>query len=184
MHPLRIHAYVQRRVRNRELGCNETILIVVIRCETARAANRPYTMRLLPDFLVPGSVVRLDHVQEAYEQRCNGAADDRLCTILGCVDERTVRRHLRCYTEALETVSLGLAERRAMSPELGDLPDAPPDIPSIVRLERLWRAEHLASQRRGEALEPMSLRQLVQTALRKSKPQKPSGCVSVDARPP
>jgi len=184
VHRLRIHAYVQRRVRDRDLGGNETILVVVIRCETARAARKPYTTRLLPDFLVPGCVIRLDHLEEAYEQRRAGVGNDRLCGILGCLDDRTVRRHLKRYDEALAAVALRLAERRAMSPELGELPQITPDTPSVDRLQRLWRAEQIASQRSGEAFQPMSLRHLLQTELGKSKRRKPSGCVSVDARPP
>ena len=184
MHPLGIHAYVHRRVRNRDLGCNESILVVVIRCETARGAGKPYTTRLLPDFLIPGCVIRLDDLQEADKQRRAGARSDRLCTILGCLDDRTVGRHLKRYEEALEAVALRLAERRAMSPELGDLPHTTPDTPSVDRLERLWQAEQFAWQRHGEPFPPLSLRYLLQTAIGKSKRRKPSSCVSVDARPP
>ena len=184
VHPLRIHAYVQRQVRNRIRGKNDTILVVVIWCENARAANKPYTRRLLPEFLIPGCVIRLDDVQEAYEARRMGARADRLCTVLGCLDDRTVRRHLNRYEQALEAAALTLAERRAMSPELGDLPETTPDTSSADRLERLWQAEQLAWQRRGELFPPMSVRQLLQTALRKSRRQKPSSCVSVDPRPP
>lgn len=184
MHRLRIHAYVQRRVRNRDLGCNQTIPIVVIRCETARAAGNPYTKRLLPDFLIPGCVIRLDHLEQTHEAKRGGESNEQLCEILGCVDERTVRRHLVRYEEALEAVALRLAERRTMSPELGDLPDTTPDTSSVDRLQRLWQAEQLASQRRGEPVGPLSLRYLVQTALGKSRRHKPSSCVSVDPRPP
>lgn len=184
MHPLRIHAYVQRRVRNRDLGCNESILVVVIRCQNARAAGKAYTMRLLPEFLMPGCVIRLDDLEEAYEAKRVGATNERLCTILGCLDDRTVRRHLKRYGDALGAVALRLAEGRAMSPELGELPQITPDTASMDRLQRLWRAEQLASQRRGEALAAMSLRYLLQAALGKSRRQKPSSCVSADARPP
>lgn len=184
VHQLRIHAYVRRRMRDRDLGDNETILVVVIRCETARAAGKRYTMRLLPDFLVPGCVIRLDHLEEAYEERRAGAGTDRLCAILGCLDDRTLRRHLKRYEEALAAVAVWLAERRAISPQLGELPQSTPDTSSMDRLQRLWRAEQVASQRRGEALVPMSLRYFLQAGLRKSRPKKPSSSVSVDARPP
>lgn len=184
VHKLCIHAYVRRGMRDRDLGSNETIRVVVIRCETARAAGKPYTMRLLPDFLVPGCVIRLDHVEEAYEERRAGAGTDRLCAILGCLDGRTLRRHLKRYEEALAAVAVRLAERRAMSPQLGELPQSTPDTSSMDRLQRLWRAEQIASQRRGEALSPMSLRYLLQAGLRNSRRKKPSSSVSVDARPP
>ena len=184
LHPLRVHGYPLRRVRNREGQNNDTIRVVVIRCETARAAGNRYTMRLLPDFLVPGCVIRLDHLEQAYEERRAGAGTDRLCGILGCLDNRTVRRHLKRYDDAVAAVALRLAERRAMSPQLGELPQSTPDTSSVDRLKGLWRAEQVASQRGGEALGPMSLRYLLQAALGKSRRQKPSSCVSVDARPP
>ena len=184
MHALCIHAYVARRVRDREFGSNETIFIIVIRCETARAAGKQYTKRLLPDFLIPGCVVRLDHVEEAFEQRRAGAGNERLCAILGCVDDRTVRRHLRRYGEAIEAVALHLAERRAMSPELGEPVRSTPDTPVVERLQRLWRAELRAARRRGNALYRPSLRHLMQTALGKSRAKKPSSCVCAAARPP
>ena len=184
LHALRVHGYPLRRVRDRDRQNNDTIRVVVIGCETARAAGNPYTMRLLPDFLLPGCVIRLDHVEEAYEERRAGTGTDRLCAILGCLDDRTLRRHLKRYEEALTAVSVRLAERRAMSPELGELPQSTPDTPAVDRLERLWRAEQVASNRRGEALQPMGLRYLLQAALGNSRRKKPSSSVSVDARPP
>lgn len=179
-----IHGYPLRRVRDRERQRNETIRVVVIRCENARAAGKPYTMRILPDFLIPGCVVRLDHLEETYEAKRTGAGADRLCVILGCLDDRTVGRHLGRYDEAIEAAALDLAERRAMSPELGELPQSTPDTPAVVRLSQLWEAEQVARQRRGEALPPGSLRQLLQTEMRKSRRKKPSSCASAEARPP
>jgi hypothetical protein len=184
LHALRVHGYPLRRVRDRERQINDTIRVVVIRCETARAAGNPYTTRLLPDFLVPGCLMRLDHLEEAYHQKQAGVGTDQLCGILGCLDERTLRGHLKRYSEALAAAALRLAETRAMSPQLGELPHSAPDIPSVERLQGLWQAEQAASQRRGEALKPMSLRYLLQAALGKCRRQKPSSCVSVDARPP
>ena len=184
LHTLRIHGYPLRCVRNGDRQGNEAIRVVVIRCENARAAGKPYTMRLLPEFLVPGCVIRLDRLEETYEARRNGEPNDRLCELLGCLDDRTLRRHLKRYGEAIEKVAIELAERRAMSPELGDLPQTTPDTLSVDRLERLWQAELLASQRRGEALPPIGLRKLLQAALGKLGRKKPSGCASAAARPP
>jgi len=184
LHPVCIHGYPSRCVRNREHQRNETIRVVVIRCENARAAGKPYTMRLLPEFLVPGCVIRLDHLEEAHEAKRAGAGKERLCEVLGCLDDRTARRHLRCYGEAIDEVALLLAEVRAARPELGELPKITPDTSPVDRLELLWQAEQVASQRRGETLRPMSLRQLLQTAMRKSRRRKPSSCASAEARPP
>ena len=184
LHPLRVHGYPLRRVRDRDRQNNDTIRVVVIGCETARAAGNPYTMRLLPEFLVPGCVIRLDHLEEAYEERRAGGGNDRLCAILGCLDDRTLRRHLKRYEEALEAVTVRLAEGRAMNLQLGELPNSTPDTPAVDRLQRLWRAEQIASQRSGEALGPMSLRYFLQAGLRNSRRKKPSSRVSAEARPP
>ncbi|VAW20711.1 hypothetical protein MNBD_BACTEROID01-774 [hydrothermal vent metagenome] len=87
LHALRVHGYRLRCVCDCDRGDNDTIRVVVIRCETARAAGNRYTMRLFPDFLVPGCVIRLDHIEEAYEERRAGAGTDRLCGILGYLDD-------------------------------------------------------------------------------------------------
>ena len=184
VHPVRIHGYPRRCVRNRERQCNERIRVVVIRCENARAAGKQYTKRLLPDFLIPGCVIRLDHLEQAYERRQAGAGNEQLCRILGCVDDRTVRGHLKRYGEAIEAVTLRLAEERAMTPELGEVPGSTPETSAVERLEGLWRAKVLASRRGGNAADPSDLRYRFQAALGKSGPKKPSGCVSADARAP
>jgi hypothetical protein len=183
-HAVRFHGYPLRCVRDREQRRNDTIAVVVIRCENARAANRPYTMRILPDFLIPGCVIRLDHVEEAAEAKRAGTGNDRLCEILGCLDDRTARRHLRRYGESIDEVALLLAETRSKRPELGELPKLTPDTSPQDRLVRLWQAEQIAMQRRGEPLAPTSLRQLLQTAMRKSGRKSPSSCVSGEPRPP
>ena len=184
VHELRIHGYPGRCVRNRERQYNERIRVVVIRCENARAAGKQYTKRVLPDFLIPGCVIRLDHVEQAYKERRRGAGNEQLCRILGCIDDRTVRGHLRRYGEAIEAVTLRLAEKRAMTPELGELPGSTPETSAVERLEDLWRAEVLASRRSGNAADPSGLRYLFQAVLGKSGLKKPSGCVFADARAP
>lgn len=110
------------------------------------------TSRLFPDFLNPGGVIRLDYLQEAHEAARNNQTNDRLCEILGGLDDRTLRRHLARYDEAAGEVVLRLAEGRAMSPELGELPQSTPDIDSADRLRRLWQVGQIASQRRSESV--------------------------------
>ena len=62
VHPGRIHGYVERKFRHRQLWENVAIIIPVILCPIARAEKSQYTKRLLPDFLTPYSVIRLDYL--------------------------------------------------------------------------------------------------------------------------
>ena len=55
---MRIHGYPLRKVRNPQSGENDQIRIISLWCKTSRRKRRSYTVRILPDFLIPGSVTR------------------------------------------------------------------------------------------------------------------------------
>jgi len=158
--------------------------VVSIICVRARAAGKHYTLRLLPDFLIPRCVIRLDRVLEALEQDLVGTDIEATCQLLGCVDERTARSHLRRMNQAAETVALQLAERRAKTPELGELPETTPDEDLLTRLKVLYRNEVEAAQRSGGDIAVISLRHILQAALWKQDNKKPSTSAFVDLRPP
>lgn len=125
MHPLRIHGYPERKFRNPDSGENETIRIVSIRCEVARREGAAFTRRVLPEFLIPHCLIRLDLVEQAAALPVAERTTEQVCTLLGCVDARTARRHLERFVEAVKRASLWPAERRSRTPELGDLPREP-----------------------------------------------------------
>jgi hypothetical protein len=185
VHELRIHGYPKRRVRNPDSGENESIKVVAIRCEAARRQGKAYTRRVLPEFLIPHCVIRLDRVEQAVALPAGERTAERVCEMLGCIDARTAGRHLKGFTQAADRASLWLAERRSQSPELGDLPSEPPDSSVPARFEQLYRAELEATERAGgEAKGLPSVRQLLQAAMRKAARKSPSSCVSGCARPP
>jgi len=129
VHAGRIHGYVERKFRHRELRENITIIIPVILCPIARAEKSQYTKRLLPDFLSPHSVIRLDYLLEAVELPTAKRSADAVCELIGCLDPRTARHQMRRLAMAINAVSLDLTGRRAATPELGDVPQISPGTP-------------------------------------------------------
>ena len=118
---------MNRKYRDRESGENITIIIPVIICLIARARAKQYTKRLLPNFLTPHSVIRLDHLLEAADLPETDRTEAAVCDLLGCLDPRTARYQMRRLTTAIQVVSLELARRRAAMPELGELPEISPE---------------------------------------------------------
>jgi hypothetical protein len=185
VHPGRIHDYVERKYRDREKRENTVIVVPVIVCSIAQDQGKQYTKRLLPDFLIPRSVIRLDYVLEAARLPANEQSMERVCDLLGCIDPRTARSRMRALTEAIGEVSLDLSRERASRPELGEVPHTSPDTSLLERLEGLYEAECSARERAGTSWPlPPSLRQLLQAAMGKHRGEKPSTSVSSPARPP
>ena len=184
MHPLYVHGYPYRRYRDPASGENVRIRVVSILCPYARAKGNQYTVRLLPDFLIPRCVIRLDRVVEAIAQDPGGTDIEEACRLLGCIDERTARSHLMRMNRAIETAALHLAERRAMAPELGELPEMTPNEVSLTRLKALYRNETEAAQRAGGDIAVTSLGHILQAVLWKSGSEKPSAFAFFGPRPP
>ena len=184
VHTGRIHYYVDRKYRDRESGGNITIILPVIICLTARARGKQYTKRLLPDFLTPHSVIRLDHLLEAADLPESDRTEAAVCDLLGCLDPRTARYHMRRLTTAIQAVSLDLARRRAATPELGELPDISPETSCGERLRILFDAECRAGERMGEPARSPPMRQLLQAAMCRHLGKKPSNHASPPGRPP
>jgi hypothetical protein len=157
---------------------------VAIRCPHAQAAGKSYTKRLLPDFLIPRCVIRLDLLVGAVVETELGRDIDKTCKILGCVDARTVRRHLKRLDAAVGRTALELAMFRAKEPELGDLPQTGPETFPLVRLDVLYRKESEATVRAGGGAMASSLRQMLQAELRKPSGKKPSTSACRSPRPP
>ena len=175
---------MNRKYRDRESGENITIVIPVIICLVARTKGKQYTKRLLPDFLTPRSVIRLDYLWEAAGLPKTERSEDTICDLIGCLDPRTARHQMRRLTTAIEMVSLDLAQRRAATPELGNLPVTRPETPPARRLGILFDAETLAGGRAGRIHTLPPLRKLLQAAMGKHPENKPLNRASPFAQPP
>ncbi len=184
IHRLHLHGYPHRSCRDRESGENLRIRVVAIRCPIAQAAGMPYTKRLLPDFLIPRCVIRLDNLVEAAAETEPGRNVEETCRILGCIDTRTARAHLKRFEQAVAAVAVELAERRTMAPELGELPQTTPETPPLARLQVLYRSESEAALRAGDGVLPISLRQILQAVLWKLPGKEPSTCACPSPRAP
>lgn len=111
---------------------------MVIRCPEARKQGGQYTKRLLPDFLIPYSPVRLDRVLEAERKRREEGASIEACSfIMGCLEPRTVRKHLRLLDEGASAVSLRLSKELAHAPQYSRLPESDPGQCAVSRLYTL-----------------------------------------------
>jgi hypothetical protein len=153
-------------------------------CPVARAAGNQHTLRLLPDFLIPRCVIRLDYLVKAAAAEEPETNIEHTCRLLGCIDERTARTHLKRVNQAVATAAVHLARRRAMRPELGELSETSPETIALARLEVLYRNETEAALRAGGCIAPISLRQILQAALWKPSRKKPSAFAFAGPRPP
>ena len=184
VHPGRIHGYVERKFRDRDLGENVTIIIPVILCPIARAEKTQYTKRLLPEFLIPHSVIRLDYLLEAADLPKAQRSEAAVCDLIGCLDPRTARHQMRRLAMAIDAVSLDLTGRRAATPELGELPQISPGTPAEQRLAILFDLLIRAGQRAGSIPAAPSVRQLLQAAMGTQGAAKPSNRASSHIHPP
>ena len=164
---------------------NDTIRILQIICEVAKKEGKQYTMRLLPAFLIPHCVIRLDTTLQAYKIPEKGKAlIEKAYELMGCIDERTVRRHLSGMKLAVSEASLQLAEIIALNPELGSLPEHEVNESSIDRLGVLLKEISFRYLRSGNAIRAPNLLQILHLNFFKSPKKKSSSYVSVYPRPP
>jgi len=176
---------VNRNYRDRHTRENIPIVIPVIICSLARAQGKQYTHRLLPQFLTPRSVIRLDYLLEAAALPAEGRTAERVCELLGCLDPRTARRRVAELGSAINRVMLELSHRRSSTPELGAVPTSDPDTTPLDHLQTLYRSEREAQDRAGRAAAALpALVTFVQAAMRKLPAKKPSSCVSPAGCPP
>jgi hypothetical protein len=172
-----------RSYRDRETGEDVWIRVVVILCTNARAEGLQYTKRMLPDFLIPFSRIRLDRVIEAAEEKEGGETIEHCSLTVGCMDLQTTGRLLNRLEEAAAAVALNLGERQAGVPHLSDagkeLKESLHPLSPLERTKELYRREQevLLRAGRGEVNLP-SLRHLLQTALWKNSRKVSMSCPS------
>ena len=150
----------------------------------ARADKKPYTRRLLPDFLIPGCVIRLDNAYEAYKVSSLHLDIEHACSTMLCIDERTARKHLSRLDAAVRQASLILAGTIAHQPEFGDLPKTTPDITPLAVLANLLEAARLAGLRSGKMTPSQGILFHIQKIRWEFYLKRPSGCVVPKPLPP
>lgn len=157
VHPLQVHCYPERKIRNPQEGSNETILIISIICERAKQFGRQYTKRMLPEFVVPECNIRHDRVllliADQQGERIDYAPAGE---ILGTVCERTIRRHVQAMKRMIAEALVEAAVLLATLVSFGILPDAKVGESSYGRLvrlvEQLNEAARKMSGQRGRSL--------------------------------
>jgi hypothetical protein len=151
-------------------------------CSRAKALGRQCTKRLLPNFLIPFARMRLDNVIEAGRERAGGSTVEECCRIMGCIDLRTARMHLKRLEEAVKTVALTLAESQAASVHLHKTDDPLRPLSPLGRLEKLLDRQKEGQLRAGNSrCRPPALQSLLQAELWKKKRKSLTSYVS---RPP
>ena len=95
VHPLKLHAYLTRKVRSPARAADIEIRIVAVICLKAKEQGRQYTKRLLPPFVIAFCRIGRQGVLEYLRHYPDGRiVSDIACAMLGTLDLRTIRRHL------------------------------------------------------------------------------------------
>ena len=146
------------------------IRIPVSICATAKAEGRQYTKRMLPDFLIPYARMRLDKVVEAGRGKESGSTMEECCRLIGCIDLRTARMHLKRLEEAAKAIALTLAERQAAAVHLHENTYPPRPFAPLERLTFLLKREEETLLRFGyDNRHLRGLRPLLQAELWKNQ---------------
>ena len=125
---------MERKYRDREHQENLTIIVPVIICPVARARGTQYTKRLLPEFLIPHSVIRLDYLLEAVDLQGAKRTEAAVCDLLGCLDPRTARHQMRRLPSGDRRSFTGSYPAASSKARPGcDLPEITPDTSAEER---------------------------------------------------
>jgi hypothetical protein len=152
VHAVRVHAYLGRLVRCSD-GENYEITIVSIICVEAKKQGRQYTKRMLPEFVIPECNIRLDLLLQAVAQCRRGGRLDyhEASIILGTVDDRTMRRHLKWLERIVERTVTELAVVLSQLPSFAELPQQRVGQSASAALPELVMELNRATVRMGGA---------------------------------
>ena len=126
IHPLYIHDYVGRLVRNAATRENDEIVVCVIICHVAKHSGKQYTKRMLPPFVTPECNIGLDNALEMYRAMPDGIDYDRASELLGTICVKTIRRHYLMILVFTEVAVSLLAKYLALTAPFLPLSAQPP----------------------------------------------------------
>jgi hypothetical protein len=137
LHALKIRSFLVRKVRSPEDGCNTLIIIILIFCQTAKEQGKQYTKRLLPPFVIPYCVICRETVLAYVRLHPDGAIHAAVASLMmGTVDIRTMRRHVRLAMHLIKDAALNLWEFMSELPVYTTLPDHRPGASPLESLDK------------------------------------------------
>lgn len=105
-------------------GKNTEITIIAIICLSAKREGTQYTKRLLPPFVIPYCVISREGVLAYVRRFPDGIIHVATASeMMGTVDIRTIRRHVRGTMKLIEDAALRLSEFLSAIAGYGGLPD-------------------------------------------------------------
>ena len=136
------HSYPRRWVVDAD-GERQSVQVVTVACPRRKRTGRQATIRFLPPYLIPRSPLSCQRLCEllAGEREAIQPSNDAACEALGCVDPRTVRKHLCFVQSAVQAKLQVLAAVWAGAPVgSGEPPEFPPGTNALAILGLFWEA--------------------------------------------
>ena len=148
IHEISIHAYLWRLVRDPASGLNLEIAIISIFCPIAKERGSQYTKRLLPPFVIPYCVICRESVMAYLREHPDGAIHVAIASrLMGTVDGRTIRRHVRDAMGLIKDSSLQLWEVLSTLPGYAVVPDHRAGASAVESLEKAGEEMDRAAMR-------------------------------------
>jgi hypothetical protein len=146
IHELHIQARPTRLIRCHQTYKNIPITIFSIICYKEKKAQRQYTKRILPPFVLPECNITLENDYKMLEEMPDTLSDiDRACAILGTYYEKTVRRHYHLITWLIQQTSIHTTNWLAQHPGIARQPDFFPYY-SILKFYQVVFSELIIAQ--------------------------------------
>ena len=105
-------------------------------CHTAKKNGNQYTLTILPHFLLQGCLVRADDVFATGINKDLRKDINKICHILGVIDERTARKHLSRFDKCLNDFNIDLSG--IISQSGTQLPDKKPEAVCSIDMNINW----------------------------------------------
>lgn len=182
-HPLKIHAYLGRKVRSPAQGENVVVTIVSIICRTAKEAGKQYSKRILPPFVIPYCQIGREGVLAYLRRYPDGSLVYAAgLAMLGARDLRTIGRHIALGLQMIGAAALQLASLLSGLAAYATLPEPRLGQSPTEHLDELARQVGRAARRAGHGsaseLPPIVYVHLASAFERSSEPLAlPSSCV-------